>query len=122
MACDPSGSQWHPNITWVDPRRARSDTPDIWDAICAKSASRMHIHYIHLIGRSAKSMNPKNTKKSPIHENADTNITCDFGDGDISRLGVANQPHVYIHRYLDYIKIIIKGWECHTVSLDQIKA
>ena len=34
-------------------------------------------------------MNPNNTKKSPIHENADANITCDFRDGDISRLGVA---------------------------------
>ena len=33
-------------------------------------------------------MNAKNTKKSPIHENADVNIACDFGDGDISRLGV----------------------------------
>ena len=44
-----------------------------------------------------KSMNPKNTKqKSPIHENADANITCDFGDGDVSRLGVANQTHVHI--------------------------
>ena len=42
-------------------------------------------------------MNPKNTNKSPIHENADANhITCDFGDGDISRLGVAYQTHVYI--------------------------
>ena len=30
-------------------------------------------------------MNHKNSKKSPIHENADANITCDFGDGDISR-------------------------------------
>ena len=30
-------------------------------------------------------MNPKNSNKSPIHENADANITCDFGDGDISR-------------------------------------
>ncbi len=30
-------------------------------------------------------MNPKNSKQSPIHENADVNITCDFGDGDISR-------------------------------------
>ena len=27
-------------------------------------------------------MNAKNTKKSAIHENADANITCDFGDGD----------------------------------------
>ena len=53
-------------------------------------------------------MNPKNTKKkSPIHENADANITCDVGDGDISRLGGAYQTHLkhtYIHNYLDYIK------------------
>ena len=32
-----------------------------------------------------KKMNPKNTKNSPIHENADANITCNFRDGDISR-------------------------------------
>ena len=44
-------------------------------------------------------MNPKNTKKSPIHENADANITCDFGDSDISRLGVAYLTHV-IHTSL----------------------
>ena len=30
-------------------------------------------------------MNAKKTKKSQIHENADVNITCDFGDSDISR-------------------------------------
>ena len=37
----------------------------------------------------------KNTrKKSPIHENADTNITCDFGASDISRLGVAYLTHI----------------------------
>ena len=34
-------------------------------------------------------MNHKNTKKSVIHENANANTTCDFGDSDISRLGVA---------------------------------
>ena len=28
---------------------------------------------------------PNIRKKSPIHENADANITYDFGDGDISR-------------------------------------
>ena len=27
----------------------------------------------------------KYEKKSPIHENADANVTCDFGDGDIIR-------------------------------------
>ena len=34
--------------------------------------------YIPQIGRSANSMNVKNTNQSPIHENADANITCDF--------------------------------------------
>ena len=50
-------------------------------------------------------MNVKHSKKSPIHENADANITCDFGDGDINR-SRSRLPHTYIHRYLDYIKII----------------
>ena len=37
-------------------------------------------------GCKLKTINAKNTGgKSPIHENADVNITCDFGDGDISR-------------------------------------
>ena len=49
--------------------------------------SSLHAYsYIQQSGRSVNTMNAKNTrKKSPIHENADANITCDFGDGDISR-------------------------------------
>ena len=48
--------------------------------------SSLHAYsYIQQSGRSVKTMNAKNTKKSLIHENADANITCDFGDGDISR-------------------------------------
>ena len=65
----------------------------------------MHVYPACKSGRCVKSRNLKNTKISPIHENADANITCDFGDGDISRLGVAYQTHV-IHNYLDYIKIV----------------
>ena len=38
-------------------------------------------------------------KKYEIHENADANITCHFGDRDISRLGVAYLTHV-IHLYI----------------------
>ena len=37
--------------------------------------------YIQQSGRSIKTMNAKNTQKSPIHENADANITCDLGVG-----------------------------------------
>ena len=58
---------------------------------CAPDVSRLlslHAYsYIQQSCRSLKSMNAKD-EKSPIHENADANITCDFGDGDISRLGV----------------------------------
>ena len=47
-------------------------------------------------------MNPKNSKKSPIHENADANITCDFGDGDISRSMsfLSNTCDTYIHTHI----------------------
>ena len=47
-------------------------------------------------------MNPKNSTKSPIHENADANITCDFGDGDIrrSRSFLSNTCDAYIHTYI----------------------
>ena len=37
------------------------------------------------MGHKLKTVDTKNTEKSPIHENADVNITCDFGDGDITR-------------------------------------
>ena len=39
-------------------------------------------------------------KKSAIHENADANITCDFGDRDISRLGVAYISDTRDTRYI----------------------
>ena len=41
-------------------------------------------------------MNAKNTKKSPIYENADANITCDFGEGEISRFR-SRLPHTHGH-------------------------
>ena len=52
--------------------------------------------YIQQSGRSVKTMNAKNSrKKSQIHVNADANITGDFGDGDISLLGVG--CHTFAH-------------------------
>ena len=37
---------------------------------------------------------PKIRKKALIHENADANITCDFGDGDTSR-SRSRLPHTH---------------------------
>ena len=59
-------------------------------------------------------MNAKNTiKKSPIHENADANITCDIGDGDISR-SRSRLPHGQTdrrpHRYALLSSTVLRGW------------
>ena len=66
-------------------------------------------------------MNPKKSrKKSLIHENADANITCDFGDGDISRLGVAYLIHVIGPTYIAS-SIIVKwyafNFSTHTATI-----
>ena len=45
-------------------------------------------------------MNPKNSKKSPIHENSDANITCDFGDGDGCFILIIGLRHVFRWRKL----------------------
>ncbi len=60
-------------------------------------------------------MNPKNSKKSPIHENADANITCDFGDGDISRFRsflsntctTGANGRTNPHSHVDFLNLII---------------
>ena len=87
---------------------------------CGKPARRrycMHgckVHaysYIQQSGRSVKTMNAKNTKKSPIHENVDANITCDFGDGDISR-SRSRLPHTRTDGQTDshIVSSIIVRW------------
>ena len=59
--------------------------------------SSLHAYsYIQQSGRSVKSTNAKNPKKSPIHDNVVSNITCDFGDGDISCFR-SRLPHTRIH-------------------------
>ena len=50
-------------------------------------------------------MNAKNMKKSPIHDNADANITCDFGDDDISRYR-SRLPHTHGHIVSSIIVIL----------------
>ena len=83
--------------------------------------SRQHAYtYIQQIGRKLKSMNAKNTKKLPIHENADANITCDFGDGDISRYR-SRFPHTHTASPLArlYLDLIIQHQGCSTqVAVD----
>ena len=63
-----------------------------------------------------KNMNHKNSrKKSPIRENADANITCDFGDGNISRsrsflsntCTIGANGRTNPHSHVDFLNLII---------------
>ena len=60
--------------------------------------SSLHAYsYIQQSGRIVKTMNAKNMKKSLNHEKVDANITCDFGDSDISRFRIRlPQSHTHI--------------------------
>ena len=85
-------------------------------------------------GRKLKTMNVKNMNKSPIHENADANISCDFGDGDIScsrsRLPhtrpathTHTRPNTSLARlYLDttHQLILLKSIHLHRFHLDSV--
>ena len=69
--------------------------------------SSLHAYsYIQQSGHSVKTMNAKNTKKSLIHENADVNITCDFGDGNISRFST-RPSHTHGHTHGHIVSSII---------------
>ena len=65
--------------------------------------SSLHAYsYIQQSGRNLQTMNAKNRKKSPIRENADANITCHFGDGDISRYRSRfTHTHTHTHTHTD---------------------
>ena len=76
-------------------------------------ACSLHAYsFIQQSSRSVKTMNAKNTKKSTIHENADANITCDFGDGAISRFRSRLLHKRLARLYLD----------CHTDTPIQLNA
>ena len=72
-----------------------------WPAVTTPTILEPHVHCTHIqqSGLSVKSMNAKNTKKSLIHENADANITCDFGDINRFRSQLPHtRPHTWLHR------------------------
>ena len=56
--------------------------------------------------RNLTNINPKNTKKSPIHEN--TKITCDFGD-DRCRIASARlEKDIFVKTHLHTSPIVVK--------------
>ena len=99
-----------PNITWVV-------TPwgKVQSAPQPPSAASVHCMHIHIFNKVVKSMNAKNTKKSQIHENADANITCDFGDVSRCRSRLPHgqtASHIVssiIVRYCSFLNDVVRG-------------
>ena len=50
------------------------------DPLSTAVRSRVQLNSKNANSPYLKNINPKSTKKSPIHENTNAKITCDFGD------------------------------------------
>ena len=53
-------------------------------------------------------MNPKNTKKSPIHENTNAKITCDFGDERCRIAAARLEKDIFVRTHLHTSPIVVK--------------
>ena len=57
--------------------------------------------------RQLKNINPKNKNKSPIHENTNAKITCDFGD-DRCRIATARpEKDIFVKTHLHTARIVV---------------
>ena len=57
--------------------------------------------------RNLTHINPKNTQKSPIHENTNAKITCDFGD-DRCRIASARlEKDIFVKAHLHTARIVV---------------
>ena len=50
--------------------------------------------------RNLKNINPKNTKKSLIHENTNAKITCDFGDDHCRIASARLEKDIFVKTHL----------------------
>ena len=53
-------------------------------------------------------INPKNTKKSPIHENSNAKITCDFGDERCRIAAARLEKDIFVRTHLHTSPIVVK--------------
>ena len=58
--------------------------------------------------RNLTHINPKNTKKSPIHENTNAKITCDFGDERFRIAAARLEKDIFVRTYLHTTRIVVR--------------
>ena len=57
-------------------------------------------------------MNPKNTKKSPTHENTNAKITWDFGDERFRIAVVRLEKDIFVRTHLHTARIVVRITVC----------
>ena len=55
-----------------------------------------------------KNINPKNTTKSPIHENTNAKITCDFGDERFRIAAARLEKDIFVRTHLHTARIVVR--------------
>ena len=63
-------------------------------------------------------MNPKNTNKSPIHENMNAKITCDFGDERFRIAAARLENDIFVRTHLHTARIVVRITSPNTSRLD----
>ena len=58
--------------------------------------------------RNFKNINPKNTKKSPIHENTNAKITCDFGDERFRIAAARLEKDIFVRTHLHTVRLVVR--------------
>ena len=67
----------------------------------------MHLNSKTQTRRNLTNINPKNSQKSPIHENTNAKITCDFGD-DRCRIASARlEKDIFVKNHLHTAPIVV---------------
>ena len=54
-----------------------------------------------------KNMNPQNTKKSPIHDNMNAKITCDFGDERFRIAAARLEKDIFVRTHFHTARIVV---------------
>ena len=58
--------------------------------------------------RNLKNVNPKNTKKSPIHENTNAKISCNFGDERFRIAAARLEKDIFVRTHLHTARIVVR--------------
>ena len=71
----------------------------------------MHVKLNKQTRRNLNNIIPKNTKKSPIHENTNATITCDFGDERCRIAAARLEKDIFVRTHMHTSPIVVQIYQ-----------